>query len=126
MGIWGSLVDPEGLAVRGKLLRWRLASLLPEHQLGDDGEVQEGGVVGDVGGNYKEVMLTVFVRVIVINFSIYSVQHAMILIEMVLLMIFDYLAGRDGDDNVDGDDGEDLHGVRVLVTKGSSVFSLQL
>ena len=112
--------------VRGKLLRWRLASLLPEHQLGDDGEVQEGGVVGDVGGNYKEVMLTVFVRVIVMNFLIYSVQHAMILIEMVLLMIFDYLAGRDGDDNVDGDDGEDLHGVRVLVTKGSSVFSLQL
>ena len=126
MGIWGSLVDPEGLAVRGKLLRWRLASLLPEHQSGDNGEVQEGGVVGDVGGNYREVMLTVFVRVIVMNFLIYSVQHAMILIEMVLLMIFDYLAGRDGDDNVDGDDGEDLHGVRVLVTKGSSVFSLQL
>ena len=45
---------------------------------------------------------------------------------MALFMIFDYLAGRDGDDNVDGDDGEDLHGVRVLVTKGSSVFSLQL
>ena len=72
MGIWGSLVDPEGLAVRGKLLRWRLASLLPEHQLGGDGEVQEGGVVGDVGGNYKEVMLTVFVRVIVMNFLIYT------------------------------------------------------
>ena len=85
MGIWGSLVEPEGLVVRGKLLRWRLASLLPEHQLGDDGEVQEGGVVGDVGGNYKEVMLAVFVRVIVMNFWIYSVQHAMILIEMVLL-----------------------------------------
>ena len=70
MGIWGSLVDPEGLAVRGKLLRWRLASLLPEHQLGDDGEVQEGGVVGGVGGNYKEVMLTVFVRVIAMSFLI--------------------------------------------------------
>ena len=58
--------------VRGKLLRWRLASLLPEHQLGDDGEVQEGGVVGDVGGNYKEVMLTVFVRVIVMNFLTFT------------------------------------------------------
>ena len=33
-------MDPEGLVVRGKLLRWRLASLLPEHQLGDHGEVQ--------------------------------------------------------------------------------------
>ena len=47
-------MDPEGLAVRGKLLRWRLASLLPEHQLGDHGEVQEGGVVGDVGGTKRQ------------------------------------------------------------------------
>ena len=66
-------MDPEGLVVRGKLLRWRLASLLPEHQLGDHGEVQEGGVVGDVGDNYIEVMLTVFVRVIAMSFLIYSV-----------------------------------------------------
>ena len=46
MGIWGSLVDPEGLAVRGKLLRWRLASLLPEQHLGEAGEVKDDGVVG--------------------------------------------------------------------------------
>ena len=67
MGIWGSLVDPEGLAVRGKLLRWRLASLLPEHQLGDDGEVQEGGVVGDVVDDYEHLVLKVFVRVMIIR-----------------------------------------------------------
>ena len=67
MGIWGSLVDPEGLGVRGKLLRWRLASLLPEQHLGEAGEVKDDGVVGDVVDDYEQVMLTVFVTVIIIR-----------------------------------------------------------